>query len=54
MSRYKIIGNINNKSYIELNIDLTRWLIGFGWYVSFIGYFHINIGPLVILFCWRK
>ena len=34
---------------IEIGIDITRWLIGFGWDCKY-PYAHINFGPMVICF----
>lgn len=38
------------KKFIEISLDLTRWLIGFGWGLGMI---HFNLGPFVIIFGWR-
>lgn len=46
----KIIGNISKK-YIELNINFSRWLIGFCWLT---GVIVIELGPLAILFVWGQ
>lgn len=43
---YKLFGNVPI-NYIEINIDFSRWLLGFGWYGWNI--VHFNFGPLAII-----
>lgn len=38
---------------IEISVNITRWLIGFGWFGSVIGKdagVHINFGPIATTF----
>jgi len=50
---YKIWGN---KKHSGVNIDFSRWLIGFGWGSTksdkAITYLHFNLGPIVLIVCW--
>ena len=49
MLYYKVLGDVFGNN-IEISIDLTRWLVGFGWLHSCI---HINLGPLALIFAKR-
>jgi len=56
-THHKIFGN-PLKTYIEISIDFTRWLIGFGWakltYSIVPSYVHFNLGPFALIIGWRK
>jgi hypothetical protein len=36
---------------IEVSVNITRWLIGFGWYRYPIKHVHFNLGPIAISIC---
>jgi len=52
-NHYKIIGDLT-KTNIEFSLDLSRWLIGFGW-IKHSNFkkqkrsVHFNLGPLAII-----
>lgn len=52
-THYKLLGN-PTKTFIEFNLDFSRWLIGFGWSVLAYRYFHFNLGPFAIIIGWPK
>ncbi len=56
-THYKIWGN-PLKSYIELSVCFSRWLIGFGWghyhYTTPVLYIYFNLGPIILLFSHEK
>jgi hypothetical protein len=35
---------------IEVGVNISRWLVGFGWVRDFGKYTHFNIGPIAISF----
>ena len=45
---YKMFWNIRSWN-IEISINLTRWLVGFGW-AGAGKFIHFNFGPAVISF----
>lgn len=52
-NRYKIYGNVV-QDHLEINLDLSRWLLGFGWCGHRFKVVHINFGPLAVLYCWKS
>ena len=56
MIKYAKIWGNPLKSFIEISIDFSRWLIGFGWgyynYSTPTFYIHFNLGPIVFLFSY--
>ena len=47
---HKIIGNMFEK-WIEVTINFSHWMIGFGW-VKHCVYF--NFGPLAVIIGWGE
>ncbi|KKL57525.1 hypothetical protein LCGC14_2234540 [marine sediment metagenome] len=56
MKRLRKLWGNPYSSYVEVNLDLSRWLIGFGWMrrinVPKWNCFtlHVNVGPFAVIF----